>query len=70
MEASRLGWEYARLVLNKVLAIAFVGLILGKLFFRPQLRALGRWFDGIINAFLIAILIAYLLQLLIYLSSH
>lgn len=57
-------------MLNKVLAIAFVGLILGKLFFRPQLRALGRWFDGIINAFLIAILIAYLLQLLIYLSSH
>lgn len=57
-------------MLNKVLAIAFVGLVLGKLFFRPQLRALGKWFDGVINAFLIAIVIAYSIQLFIYLSSH
>jgi hypothetical protein len=57
-------------VLNKVLAIAFVGIVLGKLFFRPQLRALGKWFDGVINAFLIAIGIAYTIQLFIYLSSR
>lgn len=57
-------------MLNKVLAIAFVGLVLGKLFFRPQLRALGKWFDGVINAFLIAIVIAYSIQLFIYLSSR
>ena len=57
-------------MLNKVLALAFVGLVLGKLFFRPQFKAIGKWFDGLVNAFLIAIAIAYLIQLFVFLSSH
>lgn len=61
---------HAPYVLNKLLAFAFVGLIVGKMFFRPQLKALGKWLDGVVNAFLIAIVIAYSLQLLIYLTSR
>ncbi len=57
-------------MLNKLLSVAFIGLVLGKLFFRPQLKALGKWLDGVVNAFLIAIVIAYLLQLLIFLTSR
>ena len=57
-------------MLGKLLSVVFIGLVLGKLFFRPQLKALGKWFDGVINAFLIAIAIAYLIQLFIYLSSR
>lgn len=57
------------MVLNKLLAIAFVVLILGKLFFRPQLGALKRWFDGVVNAMLIAIALVYALQLVLYLTA-
>ena len=63
-------WATTDPVFSKVLTIAFVGLVLGKLFFKPQLKSLGKWFDGVINAFLIAIAIAYLIQLFIYLSSR
>lgn len=57
-------------MINKALAIVFVGLIVGKFFFRPQLKMLGRWLDGVVNAFLVAIFVAYLIQLAIYLTSH
>jgi len=57
-------------VLGKVLAFAFVGLVLGKLFFRRQLRAFGKWLDGIVNAFIVAIAIAYSIQLVIYLVTR
>jgi hypothetical protein len=53
-----------------MLAIVFVGLVVGKLLFRPQLKMLGRWLDGVVNAFLIAILIAYMIQAAIFLTSH
>jgi hypothetical protein len=56
-------------VLNKLLALAFVVLLLGKLFFKPQLRSLGRWLDGVVNAMLIAISVAYALQIVIWVTS-
>jgi len=57
-------------VLGKVLALAFVSLVLGKLFFRRQLKAFGRWLDGIVNAFIVAIAVAYSIQLVIYLVTR
>lgn len=57
-------------MINKLLAIFFVGLVVGKLFFRPQLKMLGRWLDGVVNAFLIAILVAYMIQAAIFFTSH
>ena len=57
-------------MLGKVLALAFVSLVLGKLFFRRQLKAFGRWLDGIVNAFIVAIAIAYSIQLVIYLVTR
>ena len=59
-----------RAVINKLLALAFVALVLGKLLFRPQLKAVGRWLDGAVNAMLIAIAIAYSLQLALVLFKH
>ena len=55
--------------MNKLLAIGFVLLLLGKLFFRPQLASVKKWFDGLINAMLIAIALAYSLQIALWLSS-
>lgn len=46
----------------------FVALVVGKLLFRPQLKTLGRWLDGVVNALLIAIAIAYTLQIVIVLT--
>jgi len=57
-------------VLSKLLAATLIGLILGRLFFRAKLRELGTWANGVVNAFLIAIVIVYTIQLLFYLSSR
>ena len=57
-------------MLIKLLALAFVFLLVGKLLFRPQLRALGKWLDGVVNAMLIAIVVVYALHLVIYLSAR
>jgi hypothetical protein len=56
-------------LLSKILAVCFVLLLLGKLFFKPQLAAVKKWFDGVINAMLIAIVIVYLIQLLLLLAT-
>lgn len=56
-------------MLNEILAACFVLLVLGKLFFRPQLLAVKKWFDGVVNAMLIAIVIAYGIQLALWLTS-
>jgi hypothetical protein len=56
-------------VLSKLLALAFLLLVLGKLLFRPQLKALGRWLEGVVNATLIAIGLVYALQLVLLLTS-
>jgi hypothetical protein len=56
-------------MLSKLLAASFVGLFVAKLLFRPRLRALGRWFDGAINAMLIAIGCAYAIHLVIWLTG-
>jgi len=51
--------------INRVLAFAFLALLLGKLLFRPQLAAIGRWLDGLVNAMLIAIALAYTVQIIV-----
>lgn len=57
-------------MLLKVLAIAFVLLIAGKLMFKPQLRAFGKWFDGLVNAVLIALAVSSVLQLIVYCANR
>jgi hypothetical protein len=37
--------------------------------FRPQLKALGKWLDGAVNAMLIAICVAWTIQIVIWLTS-
>jgi hypothetical protein len=49
-------------LLNKILAVGVAILLVGRLFFRPQFRALQTWFNGVTNAMLIAIAVVYLLQ--------
>lgn len=56
-------------MLNKLLAAAFIFLVVGKMFFRPQLGAVKKWFDGVINAMLIAIVIVYVIQLGLWFTS-
>jgi hypothetical protein len=46
-------------VLQKVLAVIFVGVFVGKLLFKPQLRALGKKLDRLVNYILVAIAIYY-----------
>lgn len=55
-------------MLNKILIASFILLFLGKMFFRPQLLAVKKWFDGVINAMLIAIAIVYTVQLALWLT--
>jgi hypothetical protein len=57
-------------VLNKIAAVIFVGLILGKLFFRRQLRAFGKRLDGLVNAILISIAVLYSIQLVLWLTGR
>jgi hypothetical protein len=57
-------------VLSKLLALAFIVVAIGKLFFRPQLKAVGRWLDGVVNAALIAIALVYAIQLVIFLTAQ
>ena len=54
-------------MLSKILAIVLVGLVIGKLFFGMQLRALVKGLDRVINACIIAIAVVYSIQLVIYL---
>lgn len=55
-------------VISKLLAFAFVLLFVGKMFFKPQLRAFGKWLDGAVNAMLVAIALVWGIQLVIYLA--
>ena len=57
-------------MLLKLLAVLFVLLIAGKLIFRPQLRAFGKWFDGLINAMLIALGITVVIQIIVYCANR
>jgi len=43
-------------------------LLIGKMWYRPQLAAVKLWFDGLINATIIAIVVVYLVQGLLWLS--
>ncbi|HEX9619771.1 MAG TPA: hypothetical protein VF989_06535 [Polyangiaceae bacterium] len=56
-------------MLSKLLVISFLGLLVTRLLFFRQLRAFGKWFEGFINALLIAIALAYALQLVLWLTG-
>jgi hypothetical protein len=53
-------------VLGKLLAISALVLFVMRLLFRPQLKALGKWFDGVVNVLLVAIVLTYAIQLVVY----
>ncbi|MDX2053820.1 MAG: hypothetical protein SFV15_15575 [Polyangiaceae bacterium] len=53
-------------MLAKLLAGAFGLIFVGKMFFKPQLKAVGRWLEAAVNAMLIAIALVWTVQLLLY----
>jgi len=53
-------------VTGRLLVIAFLLLLVGKVFYRPQLAAIKKWFDGVINAMLIAIALVYFVHMSIW----
>ena len=55
---------------GRLLALAFLLLLIGKLFFRPQLSAIKKWFDGIVNAMLLAIGLVYLFHVALWVASR
>ncbi len=55
-------------MLTKILAALFLLILLGKLFFRPQLKAFGQFVDRLVNATLVAIVIVYGIQLVLALQ--
>ena len=57
-------------MISKILSLVFVGLFVGRLLFRPQLKALGKWFDGLVNAMLIAIGIAVVIQFFVWYTGQ
>jgi hypothetical protein len=56
-------------VIGRILILAFLLLLVGKIFFPPQLAALKRWFDGAVNAMLLAIALVYLVHIAMWLLS-
>ncbi len=58
-------------VLQKLLALVMLVLLVGHVFFRPQLRQLGARLDKFVSMMVIAIVISYVGQLIIlWATSH
>lgn len=55
-------------MLQKLLAALFVALVVAQVFFRPQLRLLGKQVDRLVTYAAVAIVIFYFGQLLFFLS--
>lgn len=53
-------------MLGKLLALLFGVLLVGKLFFKPQMKVVRIWFDALVNAMLVAITLTWSVQLLLY----
>ncbi len=55
-------------MLTKLLALLFIGTVLGRVFLRPQLRGLGRWLGRVVDVTLVVLAVVYGAQLLMMLS--
>jgi uncharacterized membrane protein len=58
-------------MLQKLLALALGAVVVGHIFFRPQLRQLGRKLDRLVTLMVIAIVLTWLGQLIyLWLNLH
>ena len=57
-------------MLQKILALALGVAVVGHLFFRPQLRQLGRRIDRIVTVMVVAIVITWLGQLVYFMVTR
>ncbi|HXS16266.1 MAG TPA: hypothetical protein VN764_03705 [Polyangiaceae bacterium] len=46
----------------RVVVAVLILLLVGRIWYRPQLAAVKLWFDGVVNAIIIAIVVVYLVQ--------
>ncbi|MCH9682319.1 MAG: hypothetical protein K0V04_12855 [Deltaproteobacteria bacterium] len=56
-------------MLTKLIAIAVLGTLVGRVFFQPQLEGLGRWFRRFVDVTLIVITVVYAVQIIIMLTK-
>jgi len=57
-------------MIQKLLALTFVVILVGKLFFRPQLKQLGSRIDSFVNVMVVAIAISYVGQLIFFVLTR
>jgi hypothetical protein len=57
-------------MLQKLLALTFLVLVIGRLLFRPQLRQLGQRLDKLVSVMVVAIAISYAGQLLFFVLTR
>ena len=57
-------------MLQKTLSLAFLAFLVGYLFFRPQLRELGKRIDRFVSLMVVAIVITWAGQLLYFLLTR
>ena len=57
-------------MLQKLLALTFVVVVVGKLFFRPQFKQLGKRIDTFVNVMVVAIAISYVGQLIFFVLTR
>jgi hypothetical protein len=55
---------------QKLLALTFLVLVIGRLLFRPQLRQLGQRLDKLVSVMVVAIAISYAGQLLFFVLTR
>ncbi|MEM7153882.1 MAG: hypothetical protein AAF799_13620 [Myxococcota bacterium] len=55
-------------MISKTLALIFIGAVAGRVFLRPQLKELGRWFSHFVDVALVVIAVVYGVQLVMMLS--
>lgn len=57
-------------MLQKLLALTFVVLLVGRVMFRPQLKQLGARLDRFVNFMVVAIAISYTAQLIFFMLTR
>ena len=55
-------------MISKTLALIFVAAVAGRVFLRPQLKELGRWFNHFVDVALLVIAVVYGVQLIMMLT--
>ncbi|MEX1366211.1 MAG: hypothetical protein AB1Z98_24005 [Nannocystaceae bacterium] len=46
-------------MITKLIALAFVAILAGRVFFRPRLRELGQWFSRFVDVTLVVLAVVY-----------